>query len=82
MVAMDYQLYKELEKSLNTYSGIVQQIDMSDQDTCLFHFKAIWKNGIAFTVVGQYQNKCFYVEKEKQQITYNFIEQKDVIQCL
>lgn len=72
MVAMDYQLYKELEKSLNTYSGIVQQIDMSDQDTCLFHFKAIWKNGIAFTVVGQYQNKCFYVEKEKQQISAAF----------
>ena len=72
MVAMDYQLYKELEKSLNTYSGIVQQIDMSDQDMCLFHFKSIWKNGIAFTVVGQYQNKCFYVEKEKQQISAAF----------
>ncbi len=69
---MDYQLYKELKNSLNTHSGIVQQIDRSDQDTCMFHFKAIWENGIAFTVVGQYQNKWFYVEKENYQISAIF----------
>lgn len=69
---MDYKLYKELKNSLNTHSGIVQQIDRSDQDTCMFHFKAIWENGIAFTVVGQYQNKWFYVEKENHQISATF----------